>query len=97
MAVATRQNRSPNPTSSESNQNTQLGKTWAAFEIADLNAKREGAKRPYLEFLRAPTLCACLYALPAGADDRQPVNREGEIYYVVSGRATLRLGDEEQT
>jgi len=80
----------------ESNQNSQRGKTWAAFEIADLNAKREGAKRPYLEFLRAPTLFAGLYALPAGADDRQPVHKEDEIYYVVGGRATLRLGDEEQ-
>ena len=27
----------------ESNQNSQRGKTWAAFEIDDLNAKREGA------------------------------------------------------
>ena len=81
----------------ESNQNSQRGKTWAAFEIADLNAKREGAKRPYLEFLRAPTLFAGLYALPAGADDRQPVHKEDEIYYVVGGRATLRLGDEDQT
>ena len=75
---------------------SQRGKTWAAFETAALEQQRAGTQRPYLEFLRAPTLFAGLYALPAGSEDRQPVHKEDEIYYVVSGRAVLRIGAEEQ-
>jgi mannose-6-phosphate isomerase-like protein (cupin superfamily) len=75
---------------------SQRGKSWAAFEMAALKAKRAGTQRPFLEFLRAPTLFAGLYALAAGVEDRQPAHKEDELYYVVSGRAVLRIGEEEQ-
>jgi mannose-6-phosphate isomerase-like protein (cupin superfamily) len=75
---------------------SQRGKTWAVFETAELEKKRAGTQRPYLEFLRASTLFAGLYALSAGSEDRQPVHKEDEIYYIVRGHAVLRIGTEEQ-
>ena len=36
-----------------------------------------------------------LYVLEAGADDPQTPHDEDEAYYVISGRATVRVGGEE--
>jgi mannose-6-phosphate isomerase-like protein (cupin superfamily) len=64
-----------------------------AFEIADLLDERERQDRPYLEFLRVASLSAGLYVLPAGGVDPQLPHTEDEIYYVVSGRGAIRVGD----
>jgi mannose-6-phosphate isomerase-like protein (cupin superfamily) len=68
----------------------------AVFELDGLlnQIKRE---RPYHEFLRIPAMSAGLYVLPAGATDRQQPHREDEIYYVVRGKAKMRLGAEERS
>ena len=42
-----------------------------------------------------PSLSAGLYTLKAGAKDLQGPHDEDEVYYVISGRARLRVGDEE--
>jgi mannose-6-phosphate isomerase-like protein (cupin superfamily) len=65
-----------------------------AFELADLAARQRDAGRPYLEFLRVPDLSVGLYVLKAGEPDRQQPHTEDEVYYVVSGRATVTVGDE---
>jgi mannose-6-phosphate isomerase-like protein (cupin superfamily) len=57
--------------------------------------RKESGKR-YLEFLRVPALSAGLYVLPAGGDDPQSPHQEDEIYYVVRGRARMRVGSEDQ-
>ena len=64
-----------------------------AFELADLLAQREAADVPYLEFLHVPDLSVGLYVLAAGEPDRQQPHTEDEIYYVVSGRSRVRVGD----
>lgn len=64
------------------------------FDIATLNDQRAAAARPYLEFLRAPAMSAGLYVLPAGGVDRQQPHNEDEVYYVVRGRAHIRVGVE---
>ena len=71
-------------------------KTWEAFEIEDLIAKRKESKRWYLPFLKRPTLRMGLYSLPKGANDRQPAHDEDEVYYIENGKAVLRIGDDEQ-
>ena len=67
-----------------------------AFTINDLIKRKQQQKDPYLEFLRVPALSAGLYMLPAGGIDPQLPHSEDEVYFIVSGRATLRVGDEEQ-
>ena len=65
-----------------------------AFETGDLAAARAAAGKLYHEFLRVPALSCGLYVLPAGATDPQGPHGEDEVYYVVSGRATIRVADE---
>jgi quercetin dioxygenase-like cupin family protein len=61
------------------------------FEIANVIAERKRLNRPYLEFLRKPSLSLGLYALPAGGVDPQQPHSEDEVYYVVSGRGTIQV------
>jgi mannose-6-phosphate isomerase-like protein (cupin superfamily) len=65
-----------------------------AFELGDLLARREAGGRPYLEFLNVPDLSVGLYVLAAGQPDLQQPHGEDEVYYVVSGRARVTVGDE---
>ena len=66
-----------------------------AFELAEV-AARQRSGEAYLQFLNAGSLSVGLYALPAGSEDPQQPHAEDEVYYVVAGRATLRVGDEDR-
>lgn len=60
----------------------------------DLRPLLEGLRRgddPWTEFLRVPDLSVGLYHLAAGATDPQTPHAEDEIYYVLTGRATLEV------
>lgn len=65
-----------------------------AFELADLISQRAGSKKLYLEFLKVPDLSLGLYVLPAGGVDPQSPHTEDEVYYVVSGKAQIKVADE---
>jgi mannose-6-phosphate isomerase-like protein (cupin superfamily) len=65
------------------------------LQFADL-LQRLGDKR-YHEFLRVPAMSAGIYVLSAGATDKQTPHKEDEIYYVVRGKAKMRLGREERS
>lgn len=67
-----------------------------SFALADVIAARERAGDPYLQFLNAGSLSVGLYVLPVGGEDGQRPHAEDEVYYVVSGRATLRVGAEDR-
>ncbi len=67
-----------------------------AFELAQLASQRESSSKLYLEFLRVPALSAGLYVLPAGGTDPQSQHTEDEVYYVVSGRARIKVADEDR-
>ena len=62
-----------------------------AFELADLVAEGAAHGTPYLEFLTVPDLSVGLYILAAGQPDLQQPHSEDEVYYVISGRATVRV------
>jgi mannose-6-phosphate isomerase-like protein (cupin superfamily) len=64
------------------------------LQFADL-LQRLGDKR-YHEFLRVPAMSAGVYFLSAGATDKQTPHQEDEIYYVVRGKAKMRLGGEQR-
>lgn len=65
------------------------------FQIDDLLRQRAAKGKLYLEFLRVPAMSAGLYVLPAGGADPQKPHREDEMYYVVRGRARMRIGEED--
>lgn len=65
-----------------------------AFELSSLLEAQSRSGRRYLEFLRRPALSMGVYHLPAGGVDPQSPHTEDEVYYVVSGRARLRVGSE---
>ena len=67
-----------------------------AFTLSQVIDRRRKSQKPWLEFLRVPALSMGIYALPAGAEDPQAPHTEDEVYYVVSGRATLRVGNEDR-
>ena len=66
------------------------------FDIAQLEGSRKKSGKSYLEFLRVSSLSAGVYVLAAGSTDTQKPHREDEMYYVVRGRARMRIGGEEQ-
>jgi mannose-6-phosphate isomerase-like protein (cupin superfamily) len=72
------------------------GMSMDAFTIDDLITQNRESSRLYLEFLRVPSLSAGLYRLPAGSDDPQQPHAEDEVYYVVQGRAMIRVQDEDR-
>lgn len=67
-----------------------------AFEISKLVEERGRSARAYLEFLRVPAMSMGVYELAAGADDPQQPHTEDEVYYVLGGRASVRVGEEER-
>ena len=68
-----------------------------AFELAQLISQREASNNRYLEFLKIPDLSMGLYVLPAGGTDSQSPHTEDEVYYVVSGRAQIKVADEDRS
>lgn len=66
------------------------------YDLPTISAERAQAGRLYQEFLRVPALSVGVYVLPAGGTDPQKPHQEDEVYYVVRGRARMRIGSEEQ-
>jgi mannose-6-phosphate isomerase-like protein (cupin superfamily) len=62
------------------------------FHISDLASERARRGKLYFEFLRVPAMSAGVYVLAAGATDPQKPHHEDELYYVVRGRARMRIG-----
>jgi len=66
------------------------------FQLSDLISQQNDSNRLYLEFLKVPDLSMGLYVLPAGGTDPQSPHTEDEVYYVVSGRAKIKVADEDR-
>lgn len=66
------------------------------FELQQLAEQRENTDKAYLEFVRIPAMSAGVYVLPAGSTDPQNPHNEDELYYVVRGRALMRVGSEDR-
>jgi mannose-6-phosphate isomerase-like protein (cupin superfamily) len=67
-----------------------------AFELDDLMRRLADGGGLYHEFIRTHDLSVGLYVLEAGATDPQAPHTEDEVYYIVSGRAQIRVGDEDR-
>lgn len=66
------------------------------YHLSEVERERRQDIKLYLEFLRVPALSAGLYVLPAGASDPQSPHKEDELYYVIRGKARMRVGAEDQ-
>ena len=66
------------------------------MEFDDIAQSRAQSGDPYLQFLNEGSLSLGLYVLPAGSTDTQTPHAEDEVYYVVSGRATVEVAGERQ-
>ena len=66
------------------------------YDLLLISSERAQAGKLYQEFLRVPALSVGVYVLAAGATDAQKPHHEDEVYYVVRGRAHMRVGTEEQ-
>ena len=65
------------------------------FELPQLFRQRP-AGHNYFELIRVSAMSAGLYVLQPGEPDKQGPHREDELYYVVGGRATIRVGTEDK-
>lgn len=65
-------------------------------ELSDLVARLKKSGEAYLEFLRVPSLSMGVYTLPAGSVDEQEPHTEDEVYYVIYGKASMRVGNDHQ-
>jgi mannose-6-phosphate isomerase-like protein (cupin superfamily) len=71
-------------------------RAWQVFDIAELQRRVPGGNTPAIaEFLRTASLACAVYRLPAGARDMQAPHLEDELYFVVAGRAKIRIGGQE--
>ena len=67
-----------------------------SFEMTQLIKQRADSNDRYHEFLRVPDLSMGLYVLPAGGTDPQSPHTEDEVYYIFSGKAKVKVGDEDR-
>ncbi len=67
---------------------------WQIFDLETIRSQLETGSVAYREFLRVPALSCGLYHLPVGSQDMQNPHDEDEVYYVVEGRAQMKMGDE---
>lgn len=65
------------------------------FTVSEIRRQRAQGNSPYQEFLRVPTMSAGVYELAIGEEDKQQPHTEDELYYIVSGKATLLVGDDD--
>ncbi|GAC1474621.1 MAG: cupin domain-containing protein [Candidatus Dormibacteraceae bacterium] len=71
--------------------------TVDAHEIPELDPQpRDPEGHGYVDFLASDKLSVGLAIWPAGSTDRQRPHLEDEVYYVISGRATIRVAGEDR-
>lgn len=69
---------------------------WQVFDLPELMTLVSGKEPRIREFLRTSGMSLSIYHLPVGATDMQAPHYEDEIYVVLSGTATLQIGDAER-
>lgn len=64
------------------------------FRLEELEAQRLVHDGAYLQFLRERHMSVGLYALDRGTSDPQKPHKQDEVYFVVSGRGAITVGNE---
>jgi mannose-6-phosphate isomerase-like protein (cupin superfamily) len=69
---------------------------YQSAQLADMVARAKASGEGYAAaVLRSELLSVGLYTLPAGGVDDQTPHGEDEVYYVVSGRAKIKVEGED--
>jgi mannose-6-phosphate isomerase-like protein (cupin superfamily) len=69
---------------------------WQVMDLEEVRTRFAGKPVEYLEVLNVPSLSCGLYKLAAGSKDMQAPHDEDEVYFVLEGKARMRLKDEER-
>jgi mannose-6-phosphate isomerase-like protein (cupin superfamily) len=64
------------------------------IQINDVIQRLDDEDEQFIEFLRRDSMSLEAYRLEAGGTDPQDPHTEDEVYFVVSGSATIQIGDE---
>ena len=64
------------------------------IHIDDVIERLDEEDEAFVEFLRRDSMSLEVYRLEAGATDPQDPHTEDEVYYIVSGSAKIRIGDD---
>jgi mannose-6-phosphate isomerase-like protein (cupin superfamily) len=68
-----------------------------AFEIPELDPQpRDADGHGYVDFFASNKLSVGLAIWPKGKPDRQKPHLEDEVYYVISGRASIQVAGEDR-
>ena len=65
----------------------------AVWSLADAMAAHKAAGGAYHQFFAVPEMSAGIYTLAAGGIDGQAPHVEDEIYYVISGKGQIQIGE----
>jgi mannose-6-phosphate isomerase-like protein (cupin superfamily) len=68
---------------------------WLVYQLSELLEKVEPGSVRFHEFLRTPSLSCSVYHIPAGSKEMESAHEEDELYFVLEGRARLRVEDED--
>src|SRR2546426_988936 len=66
------------------------------FHLPQVIADRQQQDRSYPEFLRVPSMSAGIYFLPADGTDPQRPHTQDEVYYIIKGRGSIRVGSQDR-
>ena len=69
---------------------------WEVFQLDELLPQAIADTPRFVEFLHRPGISAAVYRLPAGSRDMQAPHLEDEVYFVIEGKARLRINDAEK-
>lgn len=73
---------------------TNIGDDWQVFKLEELVEKVRGNEARFLEFINVPSMSCAVYHLPKGCKDMQSPHAEDEVYFVLSGKGSLRINDD---
>ena len=68
-----------------------------AFDLSEIVDGHSRLGQPYYEFFRTSTLSLGLYVLRAGQPDPQAPHTEDEVYYVIQGRGSIQVANEDRS
>ena len=70
-------------------------KNWLVYQLPELLKRFEPGNVRFHELLRTPSLSCSVYHIPAGSKEMESAHEEDELYFVLEGRARLRVeGDD---